>query len=361
MAHLSQRDFRAILEFVDELYAPKTIDAYKAKVVDGLPRIIPSDVCCVFSESNPQRRSVQWVSNTAARIPNSIETFVRHMHEFPFIRHWNAKVRVHKAVKLSDLVSRREWCDRAIYSELYRPSDIEHILAVSLRAARPRELHVGVRRKTLDFDERDRLALDLLSPHLSAAYEKAEAMEEVGSQLGALLQGLEAAGRSVVSLGPGSRIRQMSERAQHWLMSYFNPRWSDRTMLPPALDEWLRRQPATTGSGDLGKPRRPFVVERHGKRLTVQVLSDRHGLSLLLSERKLRIEPEDLASLGLSRRETEVLAWLTGGKTNRDIADILDLSPITIKHCVERILAKLDVPTRAAATAIAVATADAGD
>jgi DNA-binding CsgD family transcriptional regulator len=80
-----------------------------------------------------------------------------------------------------------------------------------------------------------------------------------------------------------------------------------------------------------------------------------------LSERKLRIEPEDLASLGLSPRETEVLAWLSGGKTNRDIADILGLSPITIKHCVERILAKLDVPTRAAATAMAVATADAGD
>ena len=145
-------------------------------------------------------------------------------------------------------------------------------------------------------------------------------------------------------------------------MSYFSQRWSDRTTLPPALEEWLRRERrATTGSGDLGKPRRPFVVERHGKRLTVQVLSDRHGLSLLLSERKLRIEPEDLASLGLSPRETEVLAWLAGGKTNRDIADILGRSPITIKHCVERILAKLDVPTRAAATALAVATTDAGD
>jgi DNA-binding CsgD family transcriptional regulator len=173
---------------------------------------------------------------------------------------------------------------------------------------------------------------------------------------------LEAAGRSVVSLGPGGRIRRMSERAQHWLMSYFGPLWSDRTTLPSALDEWLRRQlRATIGDGDLGNPRRPFVVERDGKRLTVQVLSDRHGLSLLLSERKLRIEPGDLASLGLSPRETEVLAWLTCGKTNRDIADILGLSPITIKHCVERILAKLDVPTRAAATALAVATADEGD
>jgi DNA-binding CsgD family transcriptional regulator len=63
------------------------------------------------------------------------------------------------------------------------------------------------------------------------------------------------------------------------------------------------------------------------------------------------------ASLSLSPRESEVLAWLAGGKTNRAIAEILGLSPIAIKHCVERIYGKLDVRTRAAATAIAIAAA----
>ena len=102
-----------------------------------------------------------------------------------------------------------------------------------------------------------------------------------------------------------------------------------------------------------------MIVERNHKRLAVLPLSEGPGLSLLLCERKLCIEPEDLASLGLSPRETEVLAWLAGGKTNREIADILGLSPATIKHCVERVFAKLNVGTRAAATAIAVATAGA--
>jgi DNA-binding CsgD family transcriptional regulator len=360
MARLSQRDFRAISEFVEELHTCKTLDAYAEMVVHGLHRIIRSDIC-TFNESNPQQRRVRWIAN-GPEIPNGREIFVCHMHEHPFVNYWNPAVSTHKAVKLDDFVSQREWHDRAVYTEFYRPSRVEHQLAVALRAFRPRELHVGLFRETRDFDDRDQLALDLLGPHLSTAYENAETLDEVGSQLSVLTQGLEAGGRSVVSLGPGGRIRRMSERAQHWLMSYFSPLWSDRTTLPSALDEWLRRQlRATIGDGDLGNPRRPFVVERDGKRLTVQVLSDRHGLSLLLSERKLRIEPGDLASLGLSPRETEVLAWLTCGKTNRDIADILGLSPITIKHCVERIFAKLDVSTRAAATAVAIAVVGAGD
>ena len=78
---------------------------------------------------------------------------------------------------------------------------------------------------------------------------------------------------------------------------------------------------------------------------------------LLLSERKLRIAPADIASLGLSPRETEVLAWLAHGKSNAEIAGILGLSPATIKHCLERVYGKLDVGTRAAATAVAVAAA----
>ena len=106
-------------------------------------------------------------------------------------------------------------------------------------------------------------------------------------------------------------------------------------------------------------PLRPFVAERDSRRLTIQILRDRGGSFLLLSERKLRIAPADIASLGLSPRETEVLAWLAHGKSNAEIAGILGLSPATIKHCLERVYGKLDVGTRAAATAVAVTVAGA--
>lgn len=57
--------------------------------------------------------------------------------------------------------------------------------------------------------------------------------------------------------------------------------------------------------------------------------------------------------LTLSAREGEVLAWLTHGKSNKDIAVILSLSPRTVTKHIEQIFTKLGVENRTAAAAIA--------
>ena len=62
-----------------------------------------------------------------------------------------------------------------------------------------------------------------------------------------------------------------------------------------------------------------------------------------------------LASAALTPRETEVLSWLAKGKTNRDIGDILQLSPRTVSKHLEHIFEKLGVETRSAAAAMASA------
>ena len=54
---------------------------------------------------------------------------------------------------------------------------------------------------------------------------------------------------------------------------------------------------------------------------------------------------------GLSARELEVLLLVASGKTNKAIADALFLSEKTVDRHVSNIFDKLDVPTRAAATA----------
>jgi DNA-binding CsgD family transcriptional regulator len=57
----------------------------------------------------------------------------------------------------------------------------------------------------------------------------------------------------------------------------------------------------------------------------------------------------------LSAREMDVLAELTRGRTNREIADRLGVAVRTVATHVEHILAKLDVPNRAAAAGRAAA------
>ena len=65
-----------------------------------------------------------------------------------------------------------------------------------------------------------------------------------------------------------------------------------------------------------------------------------------------------LTDAALTPRETEVLAWVAKGKTNRDIAEILTLSPRTVNKHLEHVFEKLGVETRAAAAALASRHAD---
>jgi DNA-binding NarL/FixJ family response regulator len=55
----------------------------------------------------------------------------------------------------------------------------------------------------------------------------------------------------------------------------------------------------------------------------------------------------------LSRRELEVLRLIAAGKSNRDIAAVLVISEHTVARHVHNIFTKLDVSSRAAATAFA--------
>jgi DNA-binding CsgD family transcriptional regulator len=51
----------------------------------------------------------------------------------------------------------------------------------------------------------------------------------------------------------------------------------------------------------------------------------------------------------LTEREREVLRWLAAGKTDRDIGDILGISPRTVHKHLQRMYEKLGVETRTAA------------
>lgn len=53
----------------------------------------------------------------------------------------------------------------------------------------------------------------------------------------------------------------------------------------------------------------------------------------------------------LTRREMDVLEWVARGKTNRDVAEILGMSPRTVNKHLEHIYEKLGVETRTAAVA----------
>lgn len=62
-------------------------------------------------------------------------------------------------------------------------------------------------------------------------------------------------------------------------------------------------------------------------------------------------EPTGPELAALTERERRVLALVTEGKTNKQIAAVLSISEITVKHHVSNILAKLHLSRRSAAAA----------
>ena len=74
-----------------------------------------------------------------------------------------------------------------------------------------------------------------------------------------------------------------------------------------------------------------------------------------------RDAPSGAGLAALTARERDVLIWLARGKTDRDIATVLTLSPRTVQKHLEHIYVKLGVETRTAAVMRALRTGDPAD
>lgn len=57
---------------------------------------------------------------------------------------------------------------------------------------------------------------------------------------------------------------------------------------------------------------------------------------------------------GITKRESDVFLWLAKGKTNREIAQIIDISPRTVNKHLEQLFKKLAVDNRTTAAAMAI-------
>lgn len=106
----------------------------------------------------------------------------------------------------------------------------------------------------------------------------------------------------------------------------------------------------------------PLLVAGLQQNLSLSKLADTgRGAHLVLIQPQEAIPSAEVLmhSCAVTRREAEVLYWVALGKTNRDIGEILDLSPRTVNKHLEHIFTKLNVETRTAAVASALAKARA--
>ena len=163
---------------------------------------------------------------------------------------------------------------------------------------------------------------------------------------------LGLAGRSLVALETDGAPVWCTPQAETLLMR-IDADWTvERAALPDALALAARQLIA-----EPSHPSAALRVTAGGIEIELALVeADRPGEVLLrLTELSEDGKIETLQKQGgLTRREAEVLLWVSYGKTNKTISEILGISPRTVNKHLEQVFRKLGVETRAAATAIAV-------
>lgn len=150
---------------------------------------------------------------------------------------------------------------------------------------------------------------------------------------------IDTAGRALVAFEPSYRITWATPLAQEWLQ----PLLGADGRLPSPIRNWLDDERSSDA---------PHVLWNDGERLVFNQLG--HDL-LSIQPHASMPEPSTLARhFPLTTRECDVLYWVMLGKTNREIGEILSISPRTVNKHLEHVFEKLGVETRTAAASVAL-------
>lgn len=356
MARLTQQDLHVLNTTVRHLYAHGDLDTFPARSLALLSRAVPAHIFA-YNEVNLRRKRIIAVMDPPAVTFND-QLWSRHMGEHPLVDYYQ-RTGDGRATKLSDFLTRRQFHRLGLYHEVYRQMDVEHQMSITL-APQPLLIALTLNRSRRDFTERDRLVLNLLRPHLIQAYHNAQAATRFRQESVQLKQALEECSQGIIILTSQGHVRLMTDRARQWLQDYYGQSARSQTRrLPDHLWRWVCQQQSILAVNDtVPPPRTPLVVERAGKRLSVRLLTNQAEghLLLLLEEQQARFVLTVLAPLGLTKRESEMLYWVAQGKTNKEVAAILGLSPHTVRTRLEDIYRQLGVETRTAAITKALET-----
>ena len=155
---------------------------------------------------------------------------------------------------------------------------------------------------------------------------------------------LDASGRFLLATDRLGRVLWCTPKARELLSG---------GLLPVAAIEQLLRMRRT----DARMPAR-CVVNLGGRRLECSFMSSLGADELLFRLTEVANTDGEQTILQrafcLTSREAEVLLWISRGKANRDIGEILSISPRTVNKHLEQVFVKLGVENRAAAAAAAV-------
>ena len=345
MYRYTRHDFDRVLEFLRGACEPRTEQQFADYLLSAVPLLAPATYIVygrvsvapitVFLQTNPRKQQSDLSAITLAHLAanpsgKNLEPFIT------------------TGARLSDYQAVPQFLGSAIYNETYRRCGLLDNFTQMFQndnTGQPDRFYGLLHEKLVPDSHAD--ILMSLSPHLKQFFANVMAVEELET----LRCGFDRLDKGALEIDSRGEIRFESPRVRRFLGEYFSHM---NGRLPDAVSQWMSKSIASVRDAtDLPAPRLPLIVERGKKRLIVRMFSDLERNLLTFEEQRTSVEPDALASLGLTKRESEILAYVALGKTNPEIATILQMRTRTVSKHLEHIFTKLGVETRTAAAAMA--------
>ena len=361
---LSIADTQYLHTGIQQLYTLHDLDTFGVNALSIVDRLVPGDIP-EFHLTNlrTQQISSTFLPDFLGFTPAMQQVMQQHFGEHPIAQQMPRTLDgVHK---ISDFISRQEFYGlEGLYQQFLRLLDTEdqmifflpNIHAVDrskLLRIDPTLIGFSMHRHWGKFTERDRLILSLIRPHLSRAYNNAQHYHQLQQERDRVQQSLNHLGAIV--LDSDLQIKSIAPQTIIWLETYF-PKSTCSQQLPDHLRSWVQYQISCLAiDSHLSNTCLPLRIQQAGRELTIQLVVEPQAAQylLLLAEQTLA-SLNSLVLLGLSQRETEVLALLIQGKNNKAIASELSIHSSTIRKHLENIYAKWGVKSRTEAIAKAL-------
>jgi DNA-binding CsgD family transcriptional regulator len=163
-----------------------------------------------------------------------------------------------------------------------------------------------------------------------------------------------------IVLTASGEVQMMSAAAANLLDRYFDGDWLNPDRLPPPLASWVQQQ-LSLRQFEIVDANQLWQLEQNDRQLNIYLLCD-FGVAqhlLICSEKSSGISPlAHFQSIGLSKREAEILALVAAGKNNIEISQQLDIGIKTVKKHLEHTFRKLKATNRNDAVSKALSRLD---
>jgi DNA-binding CsgD family transcriptional regulator len=343
MERLTKKELRTLLECIKECYTIGDLDSFPQRVLSRLAKIVSTEIFLKNGVIPPKSRHT--CATYPARACSPCENKILEQR----VNQRRALIRAGKAhdtrgLKITDFPMAHQPSFAGHTKQLLTAVSVKHWIAPPIM----KQIALSKHNSAI----RDQFLIKLLSPHLMQAYRNAATVSRLQQKASLIDQALDRLHLGLIVVSADGKVGLATTCAIEQVGNYLGHHSLRGNCLPKVLCKWVRKQEVgLRGEDDILLRRNPLVLQREGKRLVIRFVSDPGQSLLLLEEQSVTTQPQPPGPSGLSPREAQVLNWLSQGKTNKEIALILELSARTVQKHLEHIYQKMGVENRTGAAA----------